>query len=134
MEKKRSWFSRRWYVILIGVIVLGGGIMMIVTASLKSCDAYIEALARARDSQALVEAIGAPMDDGFMPTGSVKVSGDFGEAHLSISVSGPKGSAVVYLEARKSMGKWSFSLLKAVVDETGKEIDLLGEPEGRLPV
>jgi len=127
MEKKRSWFVRRWYVFVLGVVVLGIIIMMIVIAGMKSSDAYKEALARARNSKALTEAIGTPIDDGFMPTGRVEVSGDFGEAKLSISISGPKGSAVLFLEAQKSAGKWEFTLLRAVIDDTGAEVDLLEE-------
>ncbi|MCP4379001.1 MAG: hypothetical protein GY794_22845 [bacterium] len=130
MEKKRSWIVRRWYLIVIGVIVLGGGLMAIVVTTMKSSDAYCEALERARGSKALVEAIGTPMEDGFLPTGSISVSGDFGEAKMSISVSGPKGSATVYFEAEKSMKKWTFILLKAVVDKTETEIDLLAENPG----
>jgi len=133
MEKKRSWFIRRWYVlvlgIVVGIVVLVGAIVAVVMASIKSSDAYKEALVRARGSTALIEAIGTPMNDGFMPTGSIEVSGDFGEAKLSISISGPKGSAVLHLDAEKSMGKWDFKLLKAVIDDTGREIDLLEKKE-----
>jgi hypothetical protein len=116
---------RRWYLVLIGAIILSGGVMLIVTSSMKSCDAYREALVRARGNSALVAALGEPINDGFLPTGSIKISGDSGVAQLSISISGPKGSGVLYLDAKKSMGKWSFDLLKAVIDGTEQEIDLL---------
>ena len=125
MGKVTSWMIKRWYLVLIGVVAFGGGIIMIVISSMKSCDAYSEALVRARSNSALVEALGEPITDGFLPTGSIQISGDSGVAKISVSISGPKGSAVLYLDAEKSMGKWSFNSLKAVVDETDQEVDLL---------
>ena len=45
--------------------------------------------------------------------------------HLAIPVYGPKGSATVFLEARKSSGEWMFQKLVVDIELTGAQIDLL---------
>jgi hypothetical protein len=50
----------------------------------------------------VIEAIGSPISQTGIVSGNTNVNGPNGEANLSIPLSGPKGKATLYVEARKS--------------------------------
>jgi hypothetical protein len=52
------------------------------------------------------EILGSPVEAGWFVTGNTKTNGPSGEANISFSVSGPRGSGTVYAYALKRMGKW----------------------------
>jgi hypothetical protein len=96
--------------------------------AMKQSDAYKMALARAQTNPALIEAIGSPiLQTGIVP-GNTNVNGPTGEANLSIQLSGPKGKATLYVEARKSADLWTFQKLTAKIEKTGERIDLNTPP------
>jgi hypothetical protein len=97
---------------------------MAIMGFIKSSDAYTGALDRVRTAPAVVEAIGAPIKDGFFVMGSISTSGSFGAADLTIPVSGPKGSAWVSLFASKRLGVWHYERMIVHVDATQGTIDL----------
>ena len=99
--------------------------VMIGFGAMKSSDVYKEALARAKASPAVAEALGTPIKAGYFISGNIKVSGPSGDADLSIPISGPRGKGTIYVEARKSAGEWSFSLLEVKIAGTQERIDLL---------
>ena len=47
-----------------------------------------------------------------------------GEANLSIPLSGPKGKATLYVEAKKSADVWLFQTMVVKIEKTGERIDL----------
>lgn len=86
------------------------------------------ALARAQTNPALIEAIGSPiLQTGIVP-GNTNVNGPTGKSNLSIPLSGPKGKATLYVEARKSADLWTFQKLTAKIEKTGERIDLNTPP------
>lgn len=91
---------------------------------MKESDAYKVAVTRARESPAVIAALGTPIREGRFTSGSTNVNGALGEANLAIPISGPKGKATVYVEAKKSAGVWRFQTLVARVESTGQRIDL----------
>jgi hypothetical protein len=107
---------------------LAGLIFYAVMGMIKSSDAYVQALAKTRDSPAVVAVLGEPIREGFFTSGSINVTGPSGNAELSIPISGPRGKGTIYLEARKSLGEWSFSKLVVETGPDGKRIDLLNQP------
>lgn len=131
-----NWWSRNWkWFVPAGclTVLLGFGgfvalILMSVSRMMKSSDAYRQALARAKASPAVVQALGEPLQEGFFTSGSIHVSGPSGNADLAIPVQGPKGKGTVYVAATKSMGLWSFRNLEVEVEASGRRIDLLREP------
>ncbi|MGH7941333.1 MAG: cytochrome c oxidase assembly factor Coa1 family protein [Limisphaerales bacterium] len=48
-----------------------------------------------------------------------------GSANLVFPFNGPKGSAKVYVSAKKSSGKWQFARLVVEIDKTQARIDVL---------
>jgi len=139
--RKRNWFDRNWkwfvpLACLWGIAVVGAFCLVIVYFAfglMKTNDAYREALARAKASPAVIRALGAPVREGLFVSGSVQVSGPSGRAELAIPVSGPKGKGTIFVSARKSAGRWTFSTIQVEVDETKERIDLLGPGEPRIP-
>ena len=102
-------------------------IMSAILGVLKSSDAYQHALSRARENPAVVSALGAPIKEGYFTSGNISVSGASGEAKLAIPISGPKGEGTIYVEARKSAGEWTYSVLVVRIEQTKQQINLLQE-------
>jgi len=130
IEPEKSWFSRHLVVtILIGLVVVALGfvaaLLFGVMALLKSSDVYREALAQARKSPAVVEALGEPVKAGWFMTGNINVSGPSGHADIAIPISGPKGAGTVYALADKQAGEWHFQRLEVGIDGRPQRISLI---------
>lgn len=100
------------------------GFVALIFSFLKSSDAYKGAVAQAQAEPALVEALGSPITEGFFATGSINISGPSGQAELAIPLKGPKGEAVLYVDATRKLGAWHYEGLVAKIKATGQRIDL----------
>jgi hypothetical protein len=80
---------------------------------------------RAESNPILIERLGTPMKEGWLVTGSINVTPANGDADLTMPISGPKGSATVYVTARKSLGVWKYTAMQAAVAGDSQRIDLL---------
>ena len=128
----------RWVMLgCFGVVILGiAGVIATgwaVIRGVKSSGAYQEALAMARGSPTVQEALGEPIEEGWWVMGSIEVTGPSGTASISFPISGPRGDATIYAEARKRAGEWTVHLLEAELQE-GERIDLLDEDDVSLEV
>ena len=133
MQRSTTWWQRnwKWFVpVCFGSIVLFAGfivlIVTIVFGMLKSSDAYKDALAMARANPHVRDALGSPIEDGFLVMGNINVSGSSGQADLSIPVYGPQGNGTIYVVASKSVGQWTFLRLTVDIKATNERIDLIG--------
>ena len=108
--------------------VFVGSIVLIVFTAMKSTDVYREALDRARQDPAVIEALGSPVKDGLLVSGNTNVNGASGESNLAIPISGPKGKGTIYVSATKSLGRWNYSGLVVEVRQTHERINLLQRP------
>ncbi len=139
-EKKRPWLARNWgWLIPIGCLgmllafaAFVGAIFLLVTSVVKSSDVYREALARAEKDPRVTDALGSPLEVGWMISGSIETTGPSGQADIAIPVSGPRGSARIYATAEKRAGRWRFDTLLMRTPE-GREIDLL-DPASFAPL
>ena len=111
-------------VALIGLAGFGAFVGLGVFGLLRSSDVVQDALRRAREHPAVIEALGRPVEPGWWLSGSIHITGPSGTASLSVPVKGPKGSGTLYVEATKQAGVWTFHLLQ-LAPESGPRIDLL---------
>ena len=129
----QGWFARHWKGVLgfgcLGIIILAGafigGIFFLIMGSIRSSDAYQQALAKAGASPEVVVRLGQPLKPGWMVSGSINVSGPSGDADLAIPVSGPKGKGTLYVVGKKSAGQWTYSRMEVEVEGQPGRIDLL---------
>ena len=129
-----GWWSRNWkWFVPVGCLAMAmftalffGAVVFGAFGMMKRSDVYREAVARAHASPAVVAALGTPIEEGRMVSGSIQQAGPGGTAQLEIPLSGPKGDGKLYLDAKRSLGKWEFN---ALVLETpaGSRVDLLQE-------
>lgn len=130
-EDTRSWWSRHWkWAVpsgcLVVLLVLFGGCVALFAGALgmmKNTGAYTQAIDRVQSSADAVAVLGEPITAGWMMQGEFNDRGATGEADYSLPVSGPRGAGTLYVEARKSAGRWAFRVLMLVPDD-GAEIDL----------
>jgi hypothetical protein len=127
-----NWWQRnwKWFVptgcltfIALGVLFVVC-IVFFVFSVLKSSDAYKTAVARAKNDERVIAALGTPIREGMFASGKANVNGPSGEADLAIPISGPKGKATIYAVATKSAGTWTFSKLAVQVEGGNDTIDL----------
>ena len=136
-NRQPEWLLRNWkWVVpaLTLVVLLGFGVLMaLILGVLKSSDAYRGAVERARNAPGVIAALGTPIEPGFLVTGNIKVKGESGTAQLEIPVSGPKGSARIYVSATKSLGSWHFPGLVVQLDGSQQLFDLSEKQERLKP-
>ena len=134
-QPKGNWWTRNWkWFVPTGCLTLfilfaafTACIVLIVFSALKSTDVYKDAVAQAKRNDAVIEALGSPIKEGLLVSGDSKVDGGSGSANLSIPISGPKGDGTIFLEAKKSAGRWKYSTLVVKIKRSGEQIDLLEE-------
>jgi hypothetical protein len=138
-EPRRTWFERNWIWFIptgcLTIIVLFfafiAGVLGIVQASFKSSDAYTQALVLAQDNSQVSDKIGKPLKPGWFVSGSINVSGDSGDADISIPISGPKGNGKIYAVAKKVAGVWQYETLQVEVNGQQDRIDILQAPPAK---
>lgn len=125
---QRSWFRRNWLwflpvgcltsiALFIGFIAL---IAYFVFSAIKSSEPYEVALQTATADPAVIEQLGQPIEAAFFAMGSIELKNSDGEADLSIPISGPKGKAILYVEATKQDGHWTYHKLAIEYTDTNQ--------------
>jgi hypothetical protein len=115
--------------VLIGA-VFGVGLAGLIFTGLKSSGPYSQALELARQNREVVEALGEPIEAGWLASGSVSIVGSSGEAELSIPIHGPRNRGTIYVIAEKRAGQWDFELLEVEIEGLSERIDLLSPEPG----
>lgn len=141
MNAQPGWWGRNWKwaapsgCLLVLLLAFGGCVGMVagVFGMMKNTGAYEQAMTRLQHSPEAIAVLGEPIKAGWMISGNFNDSGASGEANYSVPVSGPRGKGTLYVEARKSVGRWSFQVLTFVPDNGGESIDLLTPAEAGQP-
>lgn len=81
------------------------GMFALLNGAMKG-PAYQQSLENVRSSTALRNQLGTPMEPGYFVLGSISTSGGSGKADLTYTVTGPNGSAKIYVLANKELGAW----------------------------
>lgn len=75
----------------------------------RSSEPYQEAMRRARCSVELVAVLGEPIEDGFLPAGSMRSApGGGGHSQFLVHLNGPRGHARMFLQATRQQGEWDY--------------------------
>lgn len=128
---RKTWWSRHWKWAL-PMSLLGGTTFLVaaiallifgIAAASKSSEPYQEGLLAAQQDQRVITALGEPLKDGFMPSGSIEISGERGQAQLSVPLQGSRGRGKLHIEAVLYAGQWQYTTL-LVSPENGEPIDL----------
>lgn len=82
-----------------------------VEAMMRNSDAYKLTLKTAQASPCITNALGSPLEPGWMMGGSITESSIEGSADLSIPVRGPKGKGSLDVQAKKLNGNWRIDSL-----------------------
>jgi hypothetical protein len=126
---KKGWL--KWVALgCVGLLLLGcalaAAIVWVSFGAMKRSEAAQLALERARAHPEVVEALGEPIEVGWLMGGSISVTGPSGEARLSIPLAGPRAEGTLFLEAVKRAGRWELTLLE-LAPEGGEQINLLAD-------
>lgn len=136
--QQKSWFGRNWkwlvpvgcLVPLVCIVAVCGGTVLFGLHMIKQSPPYRTALAAARENPEVVEALGEPIEPGFMAIGEFNVSADdTGRADITIPISGPRGKGAIHVSGVAGPGAdgWEYTRMTVVIEGTGEEIDLRGE-------
>ncbi len=133
MTENGSWWSNNWtWFVPVGCLTIAflfvagvGMVIWLIFTSVKSSDVLQGALDAARADPRVVEALGEPIEMGWLISGSVRYENREGEADLTIPISGPYDSGSIRLEAVKQGEDWTYHRLEVTIDSTSEIIDLI---------
>jgi len=111
------------------VIGLGGLILWL----MRSGEPQQEALAYVRAHAQARQALGEPIELGWLIKGSIRIEGRQGEASLQIPLRGALGRAELRLEAELSDGVWRYAKLELLLEDSSQGVDLLPCPPSDAP-
>ena len=134
----KTWWNRNWWW-LAGL----GGLALLMAFSLltlqgmkwvyrrvKESEGYRVALATVRADQRVVAALGEPIEDEDVVTGSFTNGTNMHFVFATVPLKGPKGRATMTLNATKTDGLWQFNALSVIVQSTHQVIDLRAAANG----
>ncbi|HYC91117.1 MAG TPA: cytochrome c oxidase assembly factor Coa1 family protein [Thermoanaerobaculia bacterium] len=105
-------------VTFVAVIVIG------VFAAIRAADPYKDGVERARGDARVQEALGTPIEPGWMLSGSIQTQNRSGDCDITVPLNGSKQSATLRVVGTKDDGRWTYTKM-LVTPETGPPIDLL---------
>lgn len=127
-----GWWCRHWrwampLSVLLAVLSLAAAVgvaLWMWSHGSRSSAPYQEAMRRARCSVELVAELGEPIQDGYLPAGSMYRDTQGSTSQFEVALSGPQGEARMFLEARRGAeGRWDYPVLY-VLTEQPEAIDL----------
>lgn len=118
-RKWAIWGAVVWLAMITLPFAIFGGTMYL----LKHSDAYVLASEKLHASAEARSALGTPISMGF-PMGAIETNGKSGRAILSLSVTGPKTTGRLFVEATKKDDQWVLTKL-TLTPSNGGTINIL---------
>lgn len=130
-----TWWRKNWWwvAVLAGVMLLaaaGGSVFAVfkglhwIQGQIKTSEGYRLGLATVRADQRVVAALGEPIEDKDMISGSFNNSTNRRSIMVMVPLSGPKGRASLVLAAAQRDGPWQFNTLMVTIEAGSQIIDL----------
>ncbi|BBM87536.1 cytochrome c oxidase assembly factor Coa1 family protein [Candidatus Uabimicrobium amorphum] len=120
---KESHFNRFVIISFFISIFAGVFILFFLQRSMKASAPYKKTVEYIHQEKVIQEALGTPIQEGFFVSGMLEIKEKSGKAKLSVPLSGPKGSGVLYASLEKKGDDWRFFSLIFQIED--KEINLL---------
>jgi len=108
-------------------VALVAALFAAIFSGLKTSWAYTEGVDLARHNPAVVQALGEPIESGWLVQGHINFVNDNADADLAIPLSGPRGSGTLYVVAKKKDGQWHFERAEVEISGGKEKIDLLAK-------
>jgi len=123
MQKNTKWilFGSLAWVVMAGFFLT---LISFVIDEIKG-EAYQLSLNAVRSNQAVISALGEPIEPHWFVMGNTKRSGGSGSANLEYSVEGTITSGTVYLRASRDMGQWRLDEVVLLVNSTAERIKVV---------
>ncbi|WP_422508126.1 cytochrome c oxidase assembly factor Coa1 family protein [Stenotrophomonas sp. GZD-301] len=124
---RRGWWARhwRWAMPALVLLVLLGGVLAAGFAVdrwsqwSRGSEPYVEAMRRARCSIELAQVLGEPIDDGYLPVGTLQQGSDgSGRADLVLKVRGPQAHGDLFLAGRRQQAEWDYPVMYVLTGDT----------------
>ncbi len=102
--------------------------------SITTSEPYQLALEQTRSSEAAIQALGTPIEEGMVTSGGLRHSDGVSETNIEIPVAGPDGSGTLFVSAEKPGTQWLLTTLELEMAGSAGRIDLLqGQPTTQIP-
>jgi len=130
--RPKTWWERNW----IWVAVLGGGALVAAFAvsaivglgwinkRIKTSEGYVLAMEVVRSDERIRAALGEPLVDEKVVTGSFNDSSSMHMVFAQVPLSGPKGRATMMINGVRFDKAWEFNTLSINIESTHETIDL----------
>ena len=134
LEPKESWWKRNWkwaiptggcgclLIVIVGAVIFG---IFSIKEYVEDSGTYDQALSRVQDSEAVIEALGEPIETNGLGEYNIQWQNDREYNEMRIPIKGPKGKADLYIFAENTEDTIIFGRLEVVLENSGKGIDLL---------
>ncbi len=135
-QPQKSWFGKNWmWVLPLGgcltlalLLILGVGAAFFgIKKVINDSTPYNYAVSLAQNNKDVINALGTPIKPAPLFNGVISVTDSESKAAVSVTLSGPKNKALLYLDAEKINDQWIFKELYVVPEKTTDTIFLSGD-------
>lgn len=95
--------------------------------SLRKNPLHMKSVEAARENEQVVKELGLPIEGGFISEGKIEVDDEMqqGYADCTIPISGPIGTAKLFVKAKLEAGTWIINSLQASLENSGQIVTII---------
>ncbi len=132
-----SWWKRNWkwvvpvggcFTLIIVAVIAIASIFYGVTNAIEDSQPYEFALEKINTDEDLVNALGTPIEKDGMVSGNWNYVNGKKSAKMTIPISGPKGSGILFVEATGEDDDWTYHVIRVEIEDS-ETFDIIEEPE-----
>ena len=132
-----SWWKRNWkwvvpvggcFTLIIVAVIAIASIFYGVTNAIEDSQPYEFALEKINSDEDLINALGTPIEKDGMVSGNWNYVNGKKSAKMTIPISGPKGSGMLFVEATGEDEDWTYHVIRVEIEDS-ETFDIIEEPE-----